>query len=287
MTMDDGWQLRRFDWLHPEAHPARGRMLFLTGRADFAEKYLETMAHWHRSGWTVTGFDWRGQGGSFAGAGPVDLDRMLADLVAVVRDWRTPASGPHVAIAHSMGGHLLLRLLAEGMSGMDAAILIAPMLGLNTGSLPARWAAAIARTARATGFGDRPVWRPGTGMAGRHRRLTADADRYADELHWSARVPDYAMQPPRWRWVADAYASIRRLQRPGVLESIVVPTLLIGTVHDALVDPRAIRAAAARMPRAELDLRMTGAHELLRETDAIRHAVLARIDRFLDGFCAA
>ena len=287
MTMTDGWQLRTFDWTQPPGHPVRGRMLFLTGRADFAEKYLETIAHWHGAGWDVSGFDWRGQGGSFAGDGAVNLDRMLADLHAFVRVWVTAGAGPHVAIAHSMGGHLMLRLLADGMRDINAAVLVAPMLGLNTGRLPAPLAAAIARTARRLGLGARFVWRPGTGAAGRQQRLTTDAARYADELHWSGHVPDFAFRPPRWAWVADAYASIARLNRGGRLESIAVPILLIGTLRDALVDPAAIVAAAARIPTAEVEMRTTGAHELLREADPVRDAVLTRIDTFLDRFGAS
>src|SRR3546814_2679901 len=43
---------------------AKGAILFAGGRADFFEKYLESLMHWHSRGWDVTAFDWRGQGGS-------------------------------------------------------------------------------------------------------------------------------------------------------------------------------------------------------------------------------
>ena len=50
------------DWRQPAGIRPRGRMLFAGGRSDFIEKYLESYAHWHRAGWDVTAFDWRGQG---------------------------------------------------------------------------------------------------------------------------------------------------------------------------------------------------------------------------------
>src|SRR3546814_14944723 len=43
---------------------AKGAILFAGGRADFFEKYLESLMHWHSRGWDVMAFDWRGQGGS-------------------------------------------------------------------------------------------------------------------------------------------------------------------------------------------------------------------------------
>ena len=58
----DGWALRSFD-LAAEA-PAKGEIVFLGGRGDFFEKYLELFELWQSAGWNVSGFDWRGQGGS-------------------------------------------------------------------------------------------------------------------------------------------------------------------------------------------------------------------------------
>ena len=89
---------------------ARGSLIFANGRGDFIEKYLEAYAHWHGRGWNVTAFDWRGQGGSRgAGFGYESFDLLIDDLAALLADWREGNPGPHVAIGHSMGGHLLLR----------------------------------------------------------------------------------------------------------------------------------------------------------------------------------
>ena len=46
-TARDGQMLRRIDWA---PNQPRGSILFLTGRGDFYEKYLEAMAHWHSLG---------------------------------------------------------------------------------------------------------------------------------------------------------------------------------------------------------------------------------------------
>jgi lysophospholipase len=58
---------------------------------------------------------------------------------------------------------------------------------------------------------------------------------------------------------------------------------LLAAECDRLVSPRAIRRAAARLPRGELVAFGSEArHELLREVDPVRDRVLAAIDEFLD-----
>ena len=71
------------------------------------------------------------------------------------------------------------------------------------------------------------------------------------------------------------------------LEEVGTPVLLIGTERDRLVDTRAIRTAAARLPKAELLMFNDAAHEILRETDKVRLEALARIDGFLDAHAPA
>ena len=287
----DGWQHRRFDW--PAGDRPRGSLLFQIGRAAFAEMYVEPLARWHARGWHVAGFEWRGQGGSGRLLGDArtghlaSLDPLLDDLAAVVAAGRTAAPGPHIIVGHSMGAHLALRLLAERKSlAPAAAVLVAPMLSINSGRLPDPVARTIARLACAAGRAERRMWEQGTGPAwlqAEQRRLTDCPDRYADHRWWKESRPDLVLGPPSWGWLAAAYASTARLDRRGVLEGVATPLLLLGTERDRLVSADAIRAAAARLPDATLHMSAAGGHELLREIDAVREPVMAAIDRFLDA----
>jgi lysophospholipase len=292
----DGWPLRMFDWPAPGsgAATARGSLLFLGGRGDIIEKYLESFAHWRAAGWHIRAVDWRGQGGSGRlAADPLcghadDFAPWIADLADFGGDWRATTPGPHVVIGHSMGGHLLLRGLAEGAIAPDAAILVAPMLGLHSGPLGPRVGGAIAALLARIGRPDRMAWktneRPSLPGASRRRLLTHDAERYADELWWKETSPELALGPPSWAWVAAAYRSIAALDRPGALEGIATPVLLLGAERDGLVKAAAIRRAARRLPAAELLMfGPESAHEILRESDGVRDRALARIDAFLDA----
>ena len=96
--------------------PTRGTVCVFQGRGEFIEKYFEVVADLRRRGFAVATMDWRGQGGSqrllsnprkghvrsFA-----DFDQDLAAFMKEIVLADCPP--PYVALAHSMGGHILLR----------------------------------------------------------------------------------------------------------------------------------------------------------------------------------
>lgn len=281
----DGWPLRSFSW--PQPGEARGDMLFLNGRGDFVEKYLEVLIHWHRQGWSLTGFDWRGQGGSGRLlADPLtchqeSFEPLVRDLTAYVDAWTGATPGPHVLVAHSMGAHLALRMLADGAHGIDAGILSCPMIDMRVAGLSGHGLGLIGRAASLLGLRRRKVWRRDIGDVG--GRMTSCPERRADKAWWKKTHPAIASGPPSWGWVVAARKSIQKLSRR-TLGRIATPVLLLGTEGDPVVDVRAIRRAAAVLPQAELTIFNGGGHELLREADARRLPVLARIDEFLSRF---
>ena len=293
-----GTKIRRIDWAPylPEAEP-RGSILFLPGRGDAYEKYLETLHDWHRAGWHVTGADWRGQAGSGRlGADEVtghveDFGVWVADLAEFWAQWIAETPGPHIVAGHSMGGHLVLRALVEQRIAPVAAILSAPMLGFTGNRLPHRIMHGAARLLTRLRGATTPAWKwsekPGEMPLGRIKLLTHDADRYADELFWREHRPQLVMGPGSWGWVERAYASIGAIFAPGQLERVETPVLLIGTSNDALVDIAAIERAAERLPRGELlAFGEEARHEILREADGVRDRAMAAIAGFLDDNAA-
>jgi lysophospholipase len=268
-------------------------MLVLGGRGDMIEKYLEVIHHWASRGWAVTSFDWRGQGGSGrltsdSMCGHIDdFGRWIGDLRGIAADWRAEGSGPVVMIGHSMGGHMLLRALAEGMTPPDAAVAVAPMLGIHSAPLPRWLAVAVAWTMVRLGLGDRQAWTQKEGSERlrriRQQRLTHDPDRYADELWWRDHSRDIALGSPSWTWVLEALRSTRALALGEAITRIATPLLILAAERDQLVSTPAIRRVAARIPGARLHVYgAQAAHEILRESDPVRLDALARIDAFLD-----
>ncbi|CAM5516324.1 Lysophospholipase OS=Sphingobium scionense OX=1404341 GN=GGQ90_001720 PE=4 SV=1 [Sphingobium scionense] len=255
----DGWPIRRYRL----GAGTRGRMLLLNGRGDMIEKYLEVIHHWAQRGWAVTSFDWRGQGGSGRLTddplcGHIDdFTQWMGDLRALSSDWRANGSGPTVMLGHSMGGHMLLRALAEGLAEPDAAVAVAPMLGLHTAPLPRWLAVAIASFMCAIGRGEKRAWtqkeESDRQRQMRQKRLTHDPDRYADEIWWRDHSRDIALGPPSWNWVRLALEFNSRIgggKRAGANRGAdPVPGRLSRSTGRDTGDP-ADRGALARCPPA-------------------------------------
>ena len=271
----------------------RGSLLFAGGRGDFIEKYLEVHHHWHRLGWNVTAFDWRSQGGSsgdIVGGHLDSLDPLVGDMAALIGDWAATSARPHAAIAHSMGGHMLLRTLVEKKPALDAAVLVAPMIRVNSTPLSPALAPWITDFMCLVGLGRAPVFKAPKKLAepGSRRQyyLTGSSDRYADELWWWEKEPGFHLGGPSWGWLRAAFRSSAAAFRPGRLAEVEVPVLLLGAERDRLVSPEAIRDAARWLPKAELKIYPDARHEILREADPVRRDALATIDAFLDKHLA-
>ena len=288
-ALPDGWPMRVFD---RPAQRGRGSILWLGGRGDIIEKYLECVEEWHRAAWHVSAFDWRGQGGSGrlladASVGHMpDFTTWIDDLAVFWADWTARTPGPHIIMGHSMGGHLVLRALLQKRITPDATVLSAPMLGFASGPLPQSVSGGLAALV-ARFVPEKKAWKqgekPGAVDARRQFYLTHDPDRYADEVFWKTQNPSLALGPASWAWVAAAYRSNALIDAPGALENLKANVVVIGTEGDMLVDPVAIHRAAGRIGNAELLMFDKGvAHEVLREVDGVRDAGMARIADFLD-----
>lgn len=293
----DGHVLRRIDWAGQEEAP-RGSILFFPGRGDTYEKYLETLEQWHRAGWHVTASDWRGQAGSGRlGKDEVtghidDFSTWTHDLAHVWKQWIAEVPGPHVIAGHSMGGHLIMRALVDGLFTPDAAVLSAPMLGMNGPPLPLPLLHFVAKLMTKVGDPTRQAWKwsekPGELPIGRAELLTHDADRYADESWWREHRPELVMGPASWGWVERAYASWRALEAPGALEKVATPVLIISTSADRLVSHEANLRAARRLPNCTLvTFGKEAHHEILREVDEVRDKTMRAIADFLDEVAPA
>lgn len=288
-TAPDGWALRSFAWPAATATP-RGSILFQGGRGDIFEKYLETFHHWHGQGWTITSFDWRGQGGSGrltpeANCGHIeDFADYIADFRAFYAEWKAATPGPHVVMGHSMGGHLVLRALIEGVADPDAVVLVAPMLGFHAigGAGFGEW---LAKTMGNVGNPARPAWKtnekPYT-TDSRLSLLTHDRDRYSDELWWKEQTPELHTGSPSWKWVIEGFRSNREMRTSPKLKTMKTPVLMLIAEADGLVSPKAASAIASKLPDARVvRFGKESAHEILREGDKVRNRAIGEIDLFL------
>ncbi len=295
IQLNDGWELRNIVW--PEQDSAseefKGSLLFLPGRGDHYEKYLESLAELHDAGLNVTGFDWRGQGGSGRilddpSIGHIeDFAIWIDDLSQIYKSWSENKPGPHFLMSHSMGGHLVLRALAEKSIDPDGVILSAPMLGLVADPIPFFIRYNVVKLLIKIGLGKKHAWKvsekPFSPESARAKILTHDIERYEDEMFWWQHRPDIKLGPASWKWVEQAMLSTRALEKPNAIENIRTQILILATTNDQLVDTNRIINDARRLPNCELILYgKEAAHELLRECDEVRDDCMANIIRFIE-----
>jgi alpha-beta hydrolase superfamily lysophospholipase len=131
----DRVSLRVATWLPGER--ARGTILLMQGRAEFIEKYAETIGDLRRRGYAVVAFDWRGQGGSDRGTSDPtrghidDFALYRRDVEAIAHQVLGTMPNPVVGLAHSMGGCIALTGAREGWLPVQRLVAVAPMIDLK------------------------------------------------------------------------------------------------------------------------------------------------------------
>ena len=280
----------RFGHHRPEG-AVRGTILVLPGRAEFIEKYAETLIELQGWGFATAILDWRGQGGSERLLPQRDrgyvvrVEDYLADLDAVVaRLDRLRLPPPFLMLAHSMGGHIGLRYLRGEPGRFAGAALSAPMFGIRLGPTPEPVARALCAAAIRAGAG----WRYAPGQRDvdlaryvfARNRLTSSPERYEELRHYVATTPELALGGVTYGWLGAALASVALIRQPGFPEAIRTPIQILQAGRDRIVSNRAEALIARRLPAARLAVFPDGRHELLQERDEIRAPALATIRDF-------
>src|SRR4030081_2898900 len=157
----DGAELRFARWAPPANR--KGTVCVFTGRGEQIEKYFETVRDLRDRGFAVAMIDWRGQGHSSRRLreprkGYVrDFFDFEVDVETFMRQVVMPGCPPpYFALAHSMGGAVLLRVAHAGKRWFDRMVLSAPMIDLP-GKKTSFAARALLRVMRLAGQGGRYV----------------------------------------------------------------------------------------------------------------------------------
>ena len=287
----DGVSLRFARWAPPPGR--KGTVCLFQGRAEFIEKYFETVRDLRERGFAVATLDWRGQGMSQRALrnprkGYVrDFSRYDIDLDTFVREVVLPdCPPPFFALAHSMGASVLLRAAHQGHRWFDRMVLLAPMIALP-GMRRSRLTRASVRTLRLMGLGGAYV--PGGDASVIMQRpflgnpLTSDPVRYARNLAVIEAEPALATGWPTVAWTDAAFRAMRQLSDPNFAARIRQPLLVIAAGQDQIVSTPAIDEFSVRL-RTGSHLIVPGSrHEMLMEQDRFRMQVLAAFDAFVPG----
>ncbi|MFG1478506.1 alpha/beta hydrolase [Xanthobacter sp. V4C-4] len=287
----DGVRLRYARWM-PDSG-LRGTVAVFTGRAEFIEKYFEVVRELRSRGFAVAVLDWRGQGGSqrllrHPGKGHVRHFRdYQIDLEAFARHVLLPdCPAPHFALAHSMGGTIMLQSVLAGRRWFDRMVLGAPLLGIKI--IPAQgMVRALVTTLAYTGFaralvpGGRST--PITEVPFARNPVNSDPVRYARAAEVVRAFPQLGIGAPTNGWLHAAYRAMDQLADPEVVRQIRQPLLMIAAGGDRLVSNAAIEHLSARLIAGAHVVVPAAQHEILMDQDLFRAQFWAAFDAFIPG----
>jgi len=287
----DGMTLRFARWEPPPGR--KGTVVILQGRAEYIEKYFETVRDLRARGFAVATFDWRGQGMSDRALpdrlkGHVrNFSEYAADLAAVMDQVVLPDCPPPIfALGHSMGAAIGIRACHDGFRWFERMVLSAPMIALRPGRLTAV-AGPLARFMRILGRGGGYVPTGDGKPIGAEdfvgNVLTSDPVRYARNMAVLEEAPELGIGAPTVAWADAALRLMKRFAVPGYAAQIRQPILLVAAGNDEVVSTPAIETFGMHL-MAGRHLILAGAkHEILQEQDHFRNQFWAAFDAFVPG----
>lgn len=296
ITARDGNRLRTATWDAAPGLAPRGVCVLLSGQTEFIEKYAEVIVELRKRGFAVATMDWRGQG--MSGRALPDrrkchIERFSQyddDLDLFMEQVVRPMTGdrPPIALAHSMGGHILLRRLHGHSTEFTTAVLTAPMIRPQTRGYPAWLARAVCFTEFQCGRGNDWVFgmekRDPLHMEFEDNLVTTDRARFARTKALLAENPDIRLAGPTWGWLEAAYHSIAEMNAPGYAEAITTPMMIVGAGRDRIVQTEATAEFAKRLRNCTYLEIHEAEHEILMENDIVRARFWKAFDEYVSKF---
>ncbi len=287
----DGAELRFARWAPPSGR--KGTVCVFSGRGEQIEKYFETVRDLRDRGFAVAMIDWRGQGHSSRRLrdwrkGYVrDFSDFEVDVETFVQQVVLPdCPPPYFALAHSMGGAVMLRVAHAGKRWFDRMVLSAPMIDLpgRRTAFPTR---ALLRVMRLMGQGGRYVPGGSDALTGTesfiNNPFTSDPVRYARNAAILEEDPTLGIGSPTIAWADTAFRAMHTFRGVDYPSEIRQPILMLAASNDTIVSTAAIEEFAYHL-RAGSHLVIAGSrHEILQEQDRYRSQFWAASDAFVPG----
>ena len=207
---------------------AKAGIVISHGFCEFAEKYREVIYYFLQNGYSVYVPEHRGHGYSdriVVDGEKVhveDYEQYVQDLHFFVKNVVELTEKRRILFCHSMGGAIGVRYLEEFPLTFDAAILSAPMLGMNTGKYP-KWLAKVTAdffcaigkgtkyAAGQSGFSDKPSFETSSCVS---------RERYMYIYNMRLRNINYQTYGGTYVWVKAGFKVIRKLRKRKNINSI-------------------------------------------------------------------
>jgi lysophospholipase len=277
----------------PARGAPRGTVIVAPGRTEFIEKYFEVIGELQARGFTVFCIDWRGQGLSGREVDNpqkghlVTFDDPVNDLATALKLLADRLPRPHIVLAHSMGGAIILRALQTRRIEVDAAAFSAPMWGIAGLGTAAKWWVRFMTSIGAGGQFAPSVEHKWKRENFKKNPVTHDKERHARTQGLIAEEPRLALAGPTNGWVAAAADVTESFMQPGASANIRIPVLVATAGREVLVDNASHDEVVAELPNARHITVDNAKHEILMEVDPLRAQFWAAFDELANEVAPA
>jgi lysophospholipase len=285
-----GITLRYRKWELPDE---KGAIVFLPGRGDPFEVFAESFHDFVQAGYSVYALDERGQGSS---------DRILSDpqlgyvdkFKYYARDARAfleqvVNARPHAnrfLMAHSMGGAIAAYYLTERPGDFTGAVLVAPMLKINTKPYGYKEAHLIAAGLIAAGKSKH--FAPNRGPFDPNEQFVPENEMSTSRVRWQGYHDVFVNHPSLQvggatvHWVWESFEANKKVH-DRVLK-VSTPVLILTAEQDQIVDNDEQVFFCTHVKNCvQAPVYAGSRHNILGERDSVREDAIARILSFLAG----
>ena len=154
-----------------------------------------------------------------------------------------------------MGAHILLRYIHEHKRRLAGAVLIAPMLGMETGKYSPQltgWVTFFLNLRRPS---SRLIFtvenRDPLDVPFEGNPVTSDRDRFERNREYLKEQRFLRIYGPTFGWLGAAFRSLQRMERKDFAEEIPIPLLSSARAQDRIVTNAATRDFVKRLPKAK------------------------------------
>lgn len=281
--------LLRTALFYPTGTP-RATLILMTGYSEYIEKYVPIAQIFAAMGYFICLPEWRGHGAS--GRQSRDAHRLhLTDFHQNCDDLRCRfdrllndmAPRPMVALAHSMGGQIMMHACHDDPALVSALALSAPMLGVQISTFE-RWMLQVIGGVISV-FGDTDFYLPMDPPTRSAENPLINWVSFNTAL-WEQNEAFLRLHPQlpvngrSLGWSLAANRAMRAAQKPAFLRAIQVPIYIGSASDERLVSNEAIAHAVDYLPAVQSHCYTPARHELLMEMPAIRDQFIADVDDF-------
>ena len=278
----------------------QGTLLVVPGAREFIEKkYFEIGRDFIEKGFDVIIYEPRGQGMSSRFlSGDMRQRNHITDFNIHIEDLQEVYSKvvkPHVKTressvvlchGHSLGGHILLRWLAENEPNVSGAFLTAPMISIlgmavHMMSYGVSWASVCMLANDTEYFTMNHDW-GGDDLIFENNPLTGDESRFRVMENFFKAHPKLVTGGVTWGWMLCALRSLNIMQTWSYLNKVKTPVLSLSGEFDTVTPHAEILPFLNMMPDVQIEIIPDASHDILSETDSVRREALKHLDTFVN-----